>query len=343
MPEEIEMSEIRPDSPHRSQSPSLAPGDDKPAITQSSSPTIPSLSIPIVRTASSAQMFIAAGDKHRMNGQHDEAVESYRIGIECALSSCGPWDPMVALLFSSLGTVYCRMGMLREALAMHERDLRVALHSWDDRHPRVAGARYNAGLVCCRMGRYADGLSHLEPALMARSSSLGPNHPAVADTHVCIAGAYAGLKMYAEALDHYEAALKIRSSYAGHSHADDLAIAIAIRNTVPVYRALGQADRAAEQESKAYSILLAQLGPDHPRTIEAANAIQDPPVRPSHSSLTAGSKLADCRLHRLRSVVTPDLISKSPPVSFFGFLSTLFPKFGVPNQVCSSLLINRGP
>ena len=50
-------------------------------------------------------------------------------------------------------------------------------------------------------------------------------------------------------------------------------VAVSYFNMGPVYRSLGKAEEAREMFTKAYSIFLKVLGPDHPHTQKAKSEV----------------------------------------------------------------------
>ena len=55
--------------------------------------------------------------------------------------------------------------------------------------------------------------------------------------------------------------------------ADQGSVAVSYFNMGPVYRSLGKAEEAREMYTKAYSIFLKVLGPDHPHTQKAKSEV----------------------------------------------------------------------
>ena len=53
----------------------------------------------------------------------------------------------------------------------------------------------------------------------------------------------------------------------------DMSVAVSYFNMGPVYRSLGKAEEAREMFTKAYSIFLKVLGPDHPHTQKAKSEV----------------------------------------------------------------------
>jgi len=209
----------------------------------------------------------------RRRREHAKARDALERALQISERTRGSKHAQVAWVLTHLSTVVQAEGRLRDAKAMLERALAIDEAVYGADHPEVAWVLTHLSAVTYELGQLRSAEAMLDRALAITETTYGTDHPDVAWalTHVGTALHRAGQLTQAKAS--LERALAIVETIYGRSHPQVALTLIPLGLTL---RDLGDRDTARALLERASIILAeARLGPDHPETRGAANALRD--------------------------------------------------------------------
>eukprot|EP00002_Diphylleia_rotans_P018680 TRINITY_DN3614_c0_g1_i8.p1 TRINITY_DN3614_c0_g1~~TRINITY_DN3614_c0_g1_i8.p1 ORF type:complete len:870 (+),score=161.87 TRINITY_DN3614_c0_g1_i8:959-3568(+) len=150
--------------------------------------------------------------------RHDEAIVSFRRGLDIQLRTVGDTHPDTAYSYNSLGAAYGAMKRNDEALQYYKKSLAIRLKIFGEIHAETATLYNNMGWLHNAMENFADALHFFQSSLRIRIQLLGESHPDVATCYNNIGLVYSSLGRSENAIESYEKAVVIRISTLGVDH-----------------------------------------------------------------------------------------------------------------------------
>lgn len=148
----------------------------------------------------------------------DEALPPYGRAV-AILEAAGPgFDDQRAVILSSEGVVYRRLGRNLEALKLYGQALTIQEKVLGPDHPDVASTLNNLAVVLGERGDYARAAELHRRALAIREKHFGPDHEWVGESANNLASQLGYLGLYDEALAVQERAVQIFHDRLGHDH-----------------------------------------------------------------------------------------------------------------------------
>jgi tetratricopeptide (TPR) repeat protein len=210
-----------------------------------------------------AGVLIQLGSAESSLNRLDEAEASFRRTLAILRAAGLEEHTNVAAAINNLGYIESMRGHEPEALRRYSEARDIWVRCLGPDHPQVADARLNIGTTLVGLGRVDEGLAELEASRALFIALRGRGGIDDALLLVEIATAEAKRHASARALAHYEEAIAI---YATLGEIPDRLYAYAGRGELR--RSMGLFEGARADLEAAVTIIAANQGEDHPRTLE---------------------------------------------------------------------------
>jgi eukaryotic-like serine/threonine-protein kinase len=211
-----------------------------------------------------------------------EALLREAIGIQTRAR--GPDHPDVAAGLTNLAFAVTEQGRFQTADSLYLAALGLRLRALGDEHPDVAWTRYAYATMLQQAGDYSRAETHARQVLALRHRTLPDEHPLVAASLQVLGQALAARDRDAEAEDLFRESLDIRRASLPPGH---WLIAAAESVLGECLSRQGLADEAESRLMTGYQGLRDAMGPDNPRTREAARRLRDHYIQRGDSARAA--------------------------------------------------------
>lgn len=228
------------------------------------------LSKKVIYNTNVGTFLIYLADLNMDQGNYDEALKYYKLGLEIYKKTLGRIHPGTAAAYNSLANLYKNLGKNPEAKKLYKLALKIRKKTLGINHPSTAATYNNLASLYSNQGKSIRALLYFKIALAIDLKTLGKNHPDIAPLYNNIARQYHNQGKFDEAMEFYKLTLKIDETALGKDHPD---IAITYNNIAGLYQDQGFYDEAVKYFNMALAIQEKKLGKNHPETAVTYNNI----------------------------------------------------------------------
>ena len=213
-----------------------------------------------------SNIYNSMGQALQQKGNHDKAIECYKLSVDIKLKEVGELNPEVATVYNNIAVAYFYIEDNETALEYYLKALSIDQQIKDPDN-FVIGIRYNNLAMAYRVNdNYDEALKYGELAKDILIKKLGEDHPNVGAVINNAGRTYSDLRNYDKAIELYQTAFEIWHKKFGENH---LLVAQSYANIGEALGNKGDYDSAVEMLNKSLTIRLSVFGEKHPKVSES--------------------------------------------------------------------------